>query len=137
MNVEKIVEVAEATSIGRAHVLMPRGYQLITNVDAMRDTYGFKRPNGVMHDEWFTWKVACVDAMWEDVRARATREATMTSNEAREAKNSLVFAQGYVQGKFMTDEAVRRTMGKAGYKFDPQLDAVATIEKLLTLLNGK
>jgi hypothetical protein len=115
----------------------PIGYTLVREPDeeGCATLYTFS-VGGIKHDTWYTWKLGCIDAMWADVRARATREATLSAGD-REAKSTLTYAIGYHDSRVASDAAVRLCMARAGYAFDDSVGAVEIVQKLLIMLNGE
>lgn len=99
---------------------IPAGYKLhsICSPDSL-PLFHMERPDGTRIDLWWTTENACIDAMWVDVRARATAEASSPTE------------------KYTIDALVRIRMARAGYVFDPEITALETVEKLLDMLNGK
>lgn len=118
-------------------VQIPVGYEIISEIsedEGVGTLYSFKRSDGTHTTEAWSWKMGCIDAMWEDVRARATAaHVPSRTNVQRNAS----FAMGYLQGKEFIDAQVRVRMAQAGYVFGHGITAIETVEKLLVMLNGK
>jgi hypothetical protein len=123
-------------------IQIPIGYKLLTETDEFKGNecqhiYSFKRPDSTEPGRSWSWKMGCIDAMWEDVRARATAAAVPgLSTSERNLKNNASFALGYLQGKTFCDAEVRIRMARAGYVFGHGITAIETVEKLLVMLNG-
>lgn len=111
-------------------VMIPVGYELVKQTDGSETIYSFVF-NYKRHERWYSWRLDCIDAMWIDVRERATREARPDAN--REERNSLTYAVGYADGKAHTSRSVARVLALAGYT-DYPIDPVSVVEKLLDLL---
>lgn len=122
-------------------VQTPIGYEIITETsedEGIGKLYAFKRPDGTSTKEAWSWKMGCIDGMWEDVRARATAaHVPGKTNAERDLKNNASFAIGYMQGKSFVDAQVQILMARAGYVFGHEVSAIETVEKLLVMLNGK
>ena len=123
-------------------VQIPIGYLIVRETDEFQGdecqhTWTFKRPDGTASKRSWSWKMGCIDAMWADVRDRATAAAVpgLSDNE-RNLKNNASFALGYLQGKTFIDTQVRVRMAQAGYVFGHGITAIETVEKLLVMLNG-
>jgi hypothetical protein len=122
-------------------VQIPVGYTLVTEEsedEGVGKLYAFKRSDGTHTMQAWSWKMGCIDAMWEDVRNRATQAAVpaMSATE-RNLRTNASFATGYLQGKTFVDAEVRIRMARAGYVFGHGISAIETVEKLLVILNGK
>jgi len=121
-------------------IQIPTGYELCNEMPAVNGepkVYWFKRPDGLHSDQRWTWKMGCIDAMWEDVRARATAaHVPGIPDHERLFRNNASFATGYLQGKTFVDAQVRVRMAQAGYVFGHGISAIETVEKLLVMLNG-
>ncbi len=119
------------------NITMPVGYSLLKDGVDGQHIYNFQRPDGTKGEEWFTWKMGCVDAMWTDVRAIATKLMVPgPGNTERDLRATVAFSRGYLEGKRFADTQVRLTMARSGYVFDPEITALQTVEKLLVMLNG-
>ena len=95
-------------------VQIPVGYTLVTEEsedEGVGKLYAFKRPDGTHTMQAWSWKMGCIDAMWEDVRNRATQAAVpaMSATE-RSLRSNASFAIGYLQGKTFVDAEVRIRM---------------------------
>ncbi len=117
-------------------VMTPVGYELLTQSDEYNRVYSFKY-DGKQHEVWYSWRLGAIDAMWNDVRARATRQARPDiAQSIREEKNTITYAVGYADGKFHVMEAIKRKLTDHGYGFE-ETDPVAVIAKLLNLLDAR
>lgn len=118
-------------------VQIPVGYEILKDGVDSQFVYSFKRADGTKHNEWYTWKMGAIDAMWIDVRERAVKAALPGKSSAeRDLLNNAAFAAGYLQGKLFDDTQVRLLMAQHGYTFNPEITALQTVEKLLVMLNG-
>lgn len=116
-------------------VLLPVGYQLITTEGLEHRTYTFQRPDGSAGPEGYTWKLGCIDAMWCDVRARATALAVPRTS-GRELRSNDSYAAGYQAGCQFRDTEIRLILARAGYTYSPDTTSVHMVRKLLIMLNG-
>jgi hypothetical protein len=122
--------------MNKLQVMIPAGYEILRQSDESMSVYSFKRGD-VAHERWYSWKLGAIDAMWIDVRDRATRAARPDTQKEQEAeRQSMQYAMGYVDSKFHTMEAVEQALARSGYVLKVK-EPVAVVEHLLQLLSGQ
>jgi hypothetical protein len=114
-------------------VKTPHGYTLLTEGVDGHVIYSFEH-DGRKHGEWYTWKLGAIDAMWDDVRARAVREALPSTREQQRERGTKAYANGYLNGKQHRDAECALLMARAGYSFDRPQSAADIVKMLLTML---
>jgi hypothetical protein len=114
-------------------IKIPHGYTLLKEGVDGHVIYSFEQ-DGRKHGEWFTWKLGAIDAMWEDVRARAVRDALPFTREEKRERGTKAYANGYLNGKQHRDAECLLLAARSGYAFDPTDSAPDIVKALLTML---
>ena len=116
---------------------LPVGYELVSGPGDDGSVIYSYRFGDQQVKEWWSHRRHCIDAMWVDVRDRATRVATGGVDLPEGIQNTLAYAFGYTDAKDYVNKSVAVVMARHGYVFDPKLTAVETVERLLEMLTPK
>lgn len=126
----------QAQNNTRKHML-PSGYSLLREYDGNKTAYSFSRKEGSDHGMWYSWELRAVDAMWRDVRDRATRAMRPDKlKEAEEKKRSLSYGMGYADSAAHQMADIEQALARGGYVLHMK-EPRAVVEHLLQLLDGR
>jgi hypothetical protein len=118
-------------------IILPVGYELVTQQDETGRSIFTYRFAGIQNNTWHSRYIDAVDAMWTDVRARATRIATGGIKLPDNMQNTLAYAFGWVEAKEYITENLRHQLALEGYSWAQNQTPQEMVTRLLGLLSPR